>query len=318
MSGPLISVCVVTYNQESFIKDCLTSVLAQYPDMDMEILVGDDASTDGTSEIIGQVASASPGRIEYFRHDRNLGPAGNYRFLIERARGEFIAHLDGDDFWMPGKLAQQVAFLRAHPECAAVYTNAAVISDDRRLLGVFNNELPETFDLGFLLRKGNFLNHSSLVYRSKNKDAILSIAGGFIDYRIHIRLARRGMLGYLNQVLVCYRAAVANSMVNTIPNVVRELYWEALLDEDAEFVGQGPLSGAMSYFYSDIVYAALRRGHIGQVVSWGKRIVQESPTKSVPVLCWGILLAVARALSVLKAKALRVGCGNSLQMYFRR
>ena len=74
---PKVSVCMVTYNQEHYIKDCLISVIAQEHDVELEILVGDDASTDRTSEIIKENAGFFHDVIKLFRHEENLGPAAN-------------------------------------------------------------------------------------------------------------------------------------------------------------------------------------------------------------------------------------------------
>ena len=76
-----------------------------------------------------------PDVIRYFRHENRLGPGGNYQFLIGQARGEYIAHLDGDDYWLPGKLTAQLGVLDVSPECVAVYANAICVNDAGALLG---------------------------------------------------------------------------------------------------------------------------------------------------------------------------------------
>src|SRR5438034_6985558 len=91
---PIVSVCVVTYNQQDYIEDCLLSVLAQTPEIELEILVGDDCSTDGTAEIVERISALFPARIVLYRHVANLGASANYQFLISRAKGDYIAHLD--------------------------------------------------------------------------------------------------------------------------------------------------------------------------------------------------------------------------------
>ena len=184
--------------------------------MELEILVGDDASTDRTSEIIKEIAGTFHGVIKLFRHEENLGPSANYKYLIEKATGEYIAHLDGDDYWMPGKLAAQVEFLRRHQECTAVYANAVLIDEAKDILGAFNGPIPEVFDFDYLLEKGNFLNHSSLVYRSGYRKIILELQPPWVDYQIHIKLAEFGKLGFLNQMLVAYRwNAVGSTIANS-------------------------------------------------------------------------------------------------------
>lgn len=111
MSSPLVSVCIVTFNHEKYIHDCVMSVIGQAGDVDLEILVGDDLSTDGTQVIMESLAEEFPQLVRYRRNSMRLGPAGNYLSLIERSRGSLIAHLDGDDLWAPGKLKAQVDFM---------------------------------------------------------------------------------------------------------------------------------------------------------------------------------------------------------------
>jgi glycosyltransferase involved in cell wall biosynthesis len=105
---PSVSVIVTTYNQELYIAAAIESVLAQTYS-DYEIVVVDDGSSDRTF----QRASTFSRRVTLIRQD-NRGPAGSRNAGIERARGELLAFLDGDDLWEPGKLARQVAAARAH------------------------------------------------------------------------------------------------------------------------------------------------------------------------------------------------------------
>jgi len=99
-----ISVCVITRNQEQFIRQCLESVLEQRGDWDLEVLVGDDCSEDRTGSIIESIARENPGRVMYICHPSNIGAVANMQLLISRACGQFIARLDADDYWPPGKL----------------------------------------------------------------------------------------------------------------------------------------------------------------------------------------------------------------------
>lgn len=205
MTTPRVSVCIVTYNHELYIHDCLMTVVAQAHNVPLEILVGDDQLTDKTEEVVRGLVSRFPELIRYFRHENRLGPGGNYQFLIGQARGEYIAHLDGDDYWLPGKLAAQVGILDNSPECVGAYTNAICVNEAGCFLGFFNGLVAERFDLKYLLQRGNFLNHSSLIYRAGFADSICGWAPDFIDYRIHILLAQHGQLAYLNAPYVVYR-----------------------------------------------------------------------------------------------------------------
>ena len=157
-----ISVCIVTFNHAEYIQDCLASVLGQQVNADIEILVGDDCSTDNTREIISCFAHLYPTIITPIFHQTNIGGSHNYQYLIHQADGDYIAHLDGDDFWLPGKLAAQMAFLDRKSNCVAVYANAAVVNDAGELIAKFNGRVSEEITIDDLLRRGNFLNASSV------------------------------------------------------------------------------------------------------------------------------------------------------------
>jgi glycosyltransferase involved in cell wall biosynthesis len=225
---PIVAVCVVTYNHAAYIADCLTSVLSQQVDAVVQIWVGDDMSTDGTSEIVANIAKAWPGRVHHLLHTSRLGPIGNYRAIIEAAEGDFIAHLDGDDLWLPGKLREQLAVLAAAPACSASCTNALVFDDSREPVGWFSNATSGPFDMAALLRRGNFLNHSSLVYRAEFRDRILALPPPFIDYRMHLALSAAGPILYTSKPFVGYRLNAAGSMLRRDNEAVRHQYFEAI------------------------------------------------------------------------------------------
>jgi len=127
MSGtPRVSVLIKSYNHQPFIEQALRSVLAQGFG-DFELLVLDDASTDGTPEVVRAIADP---RIELSVADQNMGPALALKTLLERARGEYVAILNSDDFALPGRFEQQVAYLDSSPAAAAVFTGARLVGED--------------------------------------------------------------------------------------------------------------------------------------------------------------------------------------------
>lgn len=127
----MIAVCIATYNHELYIAQCIESVLMQQCDEPICIYIGDDASSDGTGTICQRFA-AQDKRIKYLRRTRNIGVSNNtldlYRHIL--ADGcEYIAMLDGDDYWIePKKLQIQTDYLRSHPECGFVHTDGQVLS----------------------------------------------------------------------------------------------------------------------------------------------------------------------------------------------
>ncbi|MBK8536264.1 MAG: glycosyltransferase [Candidatus Competibacteraceae bacterium] len=319
MSIPKVSVCVVTYNHARYIRNCLMSVLAQCEDISLEILVGDDLSEDETGEILQLLAYKYSSLIRYFRHAERKGPSVNYQFLIREACGKYIAHLDGDDFWLPGKLAAQVRFMEQHPDCPAVYSNAIAIRDDGVLLGVFNNFQPTRFDINSLLRRGNFLNHSSMLYRAFLRENLLALPPPFLDYRIHLRHARHGAIGYLNQALVGYRVNSSSSIIVHANDNVRRLYWEALLDAPRDSVNANDLASGIAEFARSIFFRSIRKKDISLLRQWLPIIVANSPVSrvkmSVLIFAAIIRVGIRESLAALYAHL----SGNSLRaIYYRQ
>lgn len=314
----MVSVCVVTYNQARYIRDCLTSVLTQGDDVSLEILVGDDLSEDETGEIVAELAARHPDIIRYFRHPQRLGPVENYQFLIREARGEYIAHLDGDDFWLPGKLRRQLSIMECNLRQIAIYSNAVVVDDGGGLRGGFNGVVPESFDLGFLLREGNFLCHGSLVYRATASRCILEMQAPFIDYQIHIRLAALGDLGYVNQALVGYRVASSTSMSTLRSAKVRELYWQALTCVSPSPGLVRDLGCAMAHFLLISCWEAAAKGGMKEAVATLRKVVAAQPLSRVEfgglVLRFLVRHVLFKAANFVSRSLLR----RDLKVYFRR
>jgi len=113
MNLPLVSVFVPTYNHAAFIRDAVMSALEQdYPKL--QIVVGDDGSTDGTVEIVAELAGRYPDRVTAILGD-HVGLPGNCNRILDACRGDYIAFFSGDDLFLPGKIRRQVEWLEADP-----------------------------------------------------------------------------------------------------------------------------------------------------------------------------------------------------------
>lgn len=123
----LVSVVIIFLNEERFLEEAIASVMGQTYEH-WELLLVDDGSTDGSAHIAQQWAARSPGRVRYLTHPRgeNRGMSLSRNLGIEQSRGELFALLDGDDAWLPDKLATQVALLDEHREAAMVYDAARI------------------------------------------------------------------------------------------------------------------------------------------------------------------------------------------------
>lgn len=130
---PLVSICSITYNHATYIQQCLESLLMQRCNFEFEILIHDDASTDGTAEIIKEFQEKYPNIIKPILQKENQWSKGiqnlHSKYNFPRAKGKYIAFCEGDDYWTdPLKLQKQVDFLEANPDYVITAGNTTVVT----------------------------------------------------------------------------------------------------------------------------------------------------------------------------------------------
>lgn len=216
--GPKVSACIVAYNQEKLIEKTLQSLLDQETDFPFEILVGDDASTDGTWDVIAGIADRHPGRVKGIRQEVNVGPTRNYLAVHQQARGEYIAHFDGDDWALPGKLQAQADALDANPDCTVTWHRVFTETEDgqrfapsRPPMTVFGPGGKIT--LGLLLQAGSMTINSSMMYRRSAMNYDFE-GREVLDYYAAISLVAKGYGVFLDQRLGVYCCS-SNGMTRT-------------------------------------------------------------------------------------------------------
>lgn len=135
----LVSVLMLAYNHGPYIRESILSVLAQRGPFRLELLIGEDCSTDETRRVVEELSAAFPEVIRAFISEKNLGMHENGRRLEAAARGKYVAYCEGDDYWHdPDKLARQVAFLEENPDYVMVHS-------DFRLLDTRSGRLIPSF-----------------------------------------------------------------------------------------------------------------------------------------------------------------------------
>jgi hypothetical protein len=129
-TDPVVSVIIPFLNAESFIHEAIESVFAQTYD-NWELLLVDDGSSDQSSEIARRYINRSPIRVRYLEHENhtNRGISASRNLGISRARGEFVAFLDADDLWLPGKLERQMALMTKNSDVGLVFNRAFIWKD---------------------------------------------------------------------------------------------------------------------------------------------------------------------------------------------
>jgi glycosyltransferase involved in cell wall biosynthesis len=164
---PLVSVAIITHNHERFVTKAIESALAQRTNFPIELVIGDDASSDDTGRRIEVVRAQAPGIIRTLGRPTNIGMHRNLEGVLEECRAEFVAFLEGDDYWTSvNKLQLQSDILRARRSIVAVFHPAAVVD-------VFGKETKEMMpgvtltEIGTqeLLESNNFIPTASVMIR---------------------------------------------------------------------------------------------------------------------------------------------------------
>ena len=185
MQIPLVSICSITYNHAPYIRQCLDGFLMQRTNFKYEIIIHDDASTDGTAEIIKEYAEKYPDLIIPILQTENQyskGLRGFYaRFVFPRAKGRYIALCEGDDYWTdPLKLQKQVDFLEANPEYVMCSHKVKIFSNiANSIVGEFPKvyDTDFTYDLAFHINKWT-TQPLSIVFRYRALDK-----GYYVKYK---------------------------------------------------------------------------------------------------------------------------------------
>jgi len=211
---PRLSVLTLAYNHASYIAECMEGVIAQQTDFPIQHIIADDASDDGTQDIILDYAARYPHIVPVFQKTRSRGPE-NVRALFNAARTEYVALCDGDDYFTdPAKLQTQVDLLDAHKDYALCFHVVRVVHEDgSRPERLYPPEeiLPcgvRSFYYLVDLIRNNFIQTNSVMYRWR-------FSGGLPDWfraditpsdrYWHLLHAQMGKIGFINKVMSVYR-----------------------------------------------------------------------------------------------------------------
>jgi hypothetical protein len=204
----MVSALIVTYNHEPFVAEAIESALMQAVDAEYEIVISEDCSVDGTREIVEAYARDWPDRIRLALSPTNMGGVENFVSAFHRCRGDFIALLDGDDYWAsPLKIQKQLHFLEEHPECAMCAHEVIEIYEDERPSAPWvPGGLPEVSKLDDLLLE-NFIYYSTAMVRRETFDDFPPWVYHFSlsDFPLWVQVAQYGGIGFLHEPLTAYR-----------------------------------------------------------------------------------------------------------------
>lgn len=216
---PKVSVCFITYNHVKYIEQALDSILSQQTNFPLEIVIGDDCSTDGTSVIVKRYADKYPEIIRAYIHPENLTKYGlpgklNFTHAFYQCRGEYVIHFEGDDYFVDDfKFQKQADYLDKHPELSACFHNALMKFEDGSGRENYNINPP---DQKTLIRADDLLAEREIWFMATASVMIRkSIIGDRFpdwffktksgDIPLYVMLADNAPIGYLPDVMSVYR-----------------------------------------------------------------------------------------------------------------
>ncbi|MGL4801020.1 MAG: glycosyltransferase [Cetobacterium sp.] len=212
-----ITVLMLTYNHENYISKALESVLSQQTKYNFEILIGDDFSPDNTIKILKEYKKNFPKKIKLVIRKKNIGPKENFLDLISKADGDYIALLEGDDYWKSNfKLEKMIDFLENQKEYIGAFHNVEVVNEkneykknhylneNNRFTDI--NSLQEFYEGKNMLTlsivfKNIFLNTIDIKEYRKMLDGVKYIC----DFNLKAYLLNIGKFKYFNEIMGAYR-----------------------------------------------------------------------------------------------------------------
>ena len=209
----LVSVVMITYGHEKYIRQAIEGVLMQQGDFDLELVIANDCSPDNTDAVVQDVLShhSNAHWIRYVRHEKNIGMMPNFIFALQQATGKYIALCEGDDYWTdPYKLQKQIDFLETNPDYVLTFHKVKILRPDGNFVDDFITKIPENYQtIETLAQFGNYIHTPSLVYRNiigvLPYEMMISPIG---DYFLYLILAQHGKLKYFEEEMAVYRFGV--------------------------------------------------------------------------------------------------------------
>lgn len=207
---PLVSVLCLTYNQRKYVQECFDSILMQKTNFQFELLINDDASDDGTLEVINEYSKKYPGKVRTVLHKENQFSQGKRNFLIRYllpiSKGKYIAICEGDDYWTdPYKLQKQVDFMERHPDYALCFHKVRVLYEKGEKA---DHIYPDVEDKKWYTHKQlfdiNYIQTNSVMYRKQEYNGlpVNSVPG---DWFLHLYHANFGKIKLIDEVMSVYR-----------------------------------------------------------------------------------------------------------------
>ncbi len=207
--NPTVSIAMLTYNHEDYIKKAVESVLIQKTNFSIQLVIAEDCSTDRTREIVLNYQKKNPKKIKLILQHKNVGAAVNNQDLFANLDGNYIAALEGDDYWIdPLKLQKQVDFMEENPEFSVIFHQVQILEDN--VLGKIYPKENEVNTVTTIedLSVYNYIPTLSVLYKNPHNYPDYFIHSPMGDYPLHLYNAEKGKIKFIPEVMGIYRKGV--------------------------------------------------------------------------------------------------------------
>ena len=265
-----VSVEIITYNHEKFIARAIDSVLMQKVNFDYEIVIGDDHSTDNTRTILADYKQRYPDIINLQLNERNYGGTRNAMKTFKACRGEYVAALEGDDYWTdPMKLQIQADLLDADEDVVMCFHNAEVIYEDGtgKVSHLQNTDQKETIGLDDLIGETDlfFIATASIMHRRAALEPPEWMADSKSgDIPLWILLAKQGKIRYIDRAMsVWRRQPKGQSFTDDYRDewfIKNRIYLYSCINRELDFRYTRPISRNLARFYLMLPYCRQNEG----------------------------------------------------------
>lgn len=214
--APIVSVCMITYNHELYIREAIEGVLMQKTSFPIELIISEDCSTDNTRKIVSEYAEKYPEIIVADLPDKNRGATDNFIHCVSVSSGKYIALCEGDDYWTdPLKLQRQVDFLESNPSYSAVAENGLVVNTITSKEYVFSCESERDVSVEELIMARRFPT-ASVVFRKQFADSLIKENPKVMyDTLMWSYLCSKGKFRYFTNVSLVYRRGMQGVVEST-------------------------------------------------------------------------------------------------------
>ena len=328
MKNPKASIMIITYNHEQFIAQAIESALMQQTDFPYEIIIGEDCSTDRTREIVIGFQRRYPDRIRLLLSERNQGQAGKVNFVrtFSECRGEYLAILEGDDYWTsPNKLQRQVNFLEAHTECSICFHGVTVFDESQgsKVGEIKLLNASEVFPIEDII-VDTYLHTASVVLRRELLPTLPewfnSVLNG--DTALYFLYGDLGPFGYINQDMATYRVHSGGiwAGMNIVRRIQELIKTYTILNKEFNYKYSKTIKAFLKRLYFNLALAYENNGHdYVSAKKWLFECIKERPlsNKFLPrtfVLSMMLRLYLPNLHRAGKAISKYIGRGEALKI----